>query len=236
MDIVQQLCFDPAYNPNFDPNNSNCKLITRDQQQGTIVNIGSTFLNAGRFRTAGLDVQFDWGVEFADVGVGIPGSFSANVQFNYLDTLTSSVLPTEPLVEYAGTLGPPTTENGLNPGAYRWHTFSTFTYAVGPGTLSLQWDHLPKTKSITAATNPNTPIFGAPAYDLFNLHGTFAVTPGIILRAGVDNILDKDPPIVERNLAPAPGTLAGGSVAAGLGAGRYDILGRRYYVGVQAKF
>jgi len=230
-DIVQQLCFDPKFNPTFDPNNANCKAILRDPAEGTLADLQATYRNDGQFRTAGLDVQLDWNLELRDAGIGIPGSFGANILFNYLDKLESQVFPGEPFFDYAGTLGPPNLENGLNAGAYRWQTFSTFTYAAGPATLSLQWQHLPKTKSIEAATNPNTTRLGAAAYDLFNLHGTFSVTPSVVLRIGVDNLLDKDPPLTERETNPLPGTLAGGARSS-----RYDFLGRRYYVGISTKF
>jgi iron complex outermembrane recepter protein len=233
-DVAQQACFDVAFNPTFDPTAPACLRLTRDPNQGTISDIGSTFTNDGRFRTDGLDVQLDWNVNFEDAEVGLPGSINLNVLFNYLFNIKSATLPTNPLIDYAGTLGPVNGENGLNAGAYEWRTFSTLTYATGPGTLSFEWQHAPKTKSITAATNPDTAVEGSPAYDLFNLHATFAVTPSIIFRAGVDNLFDKAPPIIERNSAPPAGTLAGGAIGTGINGGIFDLLGRRFYAGIKA--
>jgi len=235
-DIVQRQCFDPAFNPTFDVNNPNCQLITRDPTLGTIADLGSTYTNDGRFRTAGVDVQLDWNVDLVDAGTGLPGAVNVNVLVNYLDKLESSTLPVLPLIDYAGTLGPTNGENGLNAGAYRWRSFSTVTYAHGPVTFGVEWQHAPKTKSITAATNPDTTIKGSPAYDLFGLRATFAVTPAVMLRAGVDNLFDKAPPVVERNTAPPPGGLADGSIGTGLNGGIFDLLGRRFYAGVKATF
>jgi outer membrane receptor protein involved in Fe transport len=149
---------------------------------------------------------------------------------NYLDTLKSSVLPELPLIEYADTLGP--AENGLNPGAYKWKLYSSMTYATGPATATFSWSHWPSIKSSVAALNPDTTILGADSYDLFSLHGTFAVTPSIIFRVGVDNLFDQEPRISEVNTAPPPGTTPGG-VLGGIG-GVYDLLGRRFFAGIKA--
>jgi outer membrane receptor protein involved in Fe transport len=46
---------------------------------------------------------------------------------------------------------------------------------------------------------------------------------------GIDNLLDKQPPAVQRN----PGLTTASNVT---NAGFYDVLGRRYYLGVKATF
>src|SRR6185503_11112769 len=101
-----------------------------------------------------------------------PGRFTVNSVFTYLISLKSAELPNDPLVEFAGTLGP--TQNELNAGSFDWKMFNTFGYTVGKWTASLQWQHLPSIDSITAATNSATTIAGAPSYDLFSLSGSFA--------------------------------------------------------------
>lgn len=235
-DIIQRQCFDAAFNPTLSAASPFCAGITRNVGIGTIGDLLGTYLNSGRFRTAGIDAQFDWSVDMQDAGTGIPGTLSLNAVFNYLDKMDSSVLPVLPLNHYAGTLGP-TDENGLNSGAYRWKLFTSLNYAIGPVSVMLQWQHLPSIKSVTAAFNPDTTTVGAPAYNLFNLSGTFAITDDIAFRFGVENLFDKAPPIYEVNTAPPAGTTAGGSIGGtGTQGSYYDVLGRRFFLGAKFKF
>ena len=243
LDTAQRACFDQTFNPAIanDPaaaaQSPFCQAIGRVAGDGALGNVQVTYLNNGRVRTEGIDVQFDWSVP-----VG-PGTFSLNSVFNYLITLKSAPLPAEAgpagdLVEYAGTLGPAGSngvgENGLNPGSFRWKMLNTFSYAVGPANVSLQWQHLPAAKSISYPFDNATPFAGSPAYDLFNLSGNYTVTDNVTLRFGVDNLLNKAPPLVEYN---AETTGLANSVGGNpINAFFYDLVGRRYYAGVNMKF
>jgi outer membrane receptor protein involved in Fe transport len=243
LDTAQRSCFDPTFNPAISSNpaaaaaSAVCQAIGRVAGDGALGNVQVTYLNNGRFRTQGIDAQLDWAFP-----VG-PGTFSLNSVFNYLITMKSAPLPASAgaagqLVEYAGTLGPAGSnaiaENGLNPGAFRWKMFNTFSYGVGPVSVSLQWQHLPSAKSIAYTSNNATPFVGAPSYDLFNLSGTFSITKDATLRWGVDNLFDKAPPLVEYN-ASSTG-LANGIGASPFNAYFYDLNGRRFYVGASFKF
>ncbi len=243
LDSAQRACFDPTFNPAIANNpaaaaaNPFCQAIGRVAGDGALGNVAVTYLNNGRFRTEGVDVQLDWSFP-----VG-PGTFSINSVFNYLITLKSASLPASAgpagaLVEYAGTLGPAGSsgiaENGLNPGAFRWKMLNTFGYAVGPATVSLQWQHLPSAKSIAYPLNNDTPFVGSPAYDLFNLSSTFTVTDNVVLRFGVDNLFNRAPPLVEYNAATNGLANAVGSNP--YNAYFFDLNGRRFYTGINLSF
>src|SRR5690606_18745885 len=111
VDIVQRQCFDAAFNSDLDPGSAFCAGVDRNQN-GTLGNVTRTFLNNGRFKTSGIDVQLDWAVP-----VG-PGRLSLNSVLNYLIDMKAAELPTDPLVEYAGSQGP--SNNGLDGSSYRW--------------------------------------------------------------------------------------------------------------------
>jgi outer membrane receptor protein involved in Fe transport len=228
-DGIYRRCFSTTYNPTLALNQF-CSLISRNPSNGSPAATSVTFTNGGAVRTSGIDGQVDWGVTFKDVGIHVPGSLSLNVLVNYLNefstTTDSGVIP---LVDYAGTLG--TTQVGTNAGAYRWKSFVTTTYAAGPGTLSLQWRHLPSVKNSIAATAATT-FLGAPKYDIFDLSGTFALTRAIGLRFGIDNLFDKAPPVTGANPAAVLPSLPGGALSSGY----YDIIGRRFYFGAKFKF
>lgn len=228
IDVAQQQCFDTSFNPTLSINSPFCAGINRNAGTGSIGNIITTFFNNGEFNTSGVDAQLDWGI---DAG---PGRLSLNAVFNYLIELESRELATNPLIDYAGTLGP--NQNGLNPGSFRWRLLSSASYSLGPAMLSLQWRHLPSIRSINYASDPDTSIAGAPAYDLFNLNGSYALNDTVAVRFGIDNLFDKEPPIFERNTAPPAGVLAGGTFATANGSYLYDLQGRRFYAGVKMTF
>jgi iron complex outermembrane recepter protein len=234
---MQQLCLDSAFNPTLDPNTFFCNNF----QRGTGGGIGAvqlSYTNAGAFITSGVDVQLDWKVQLADTGMQAPGTFGMNLVFNYLSTLKSSPFwsgvpeaSRTPFREYAGKLQAP--DNGLSAnGAYRWKSLANFSYSLDSYSVALQWQHLPAIASGILTTTGAPATTGASAYDLFNLSGGIQINDMIRVRLGVDNLLDKAPPIVNRNLFPVGAALPGGAVSAN----NYDILGRRYYVGVTSKF
>jgi outer membrane receptor protein involved in Fe transport len=229
-DGIYRRCFSEAFNPTLALNEF-CNLIQRDPANGSASTVGITFTNGGEVLTAGIDGQIDWGLNFKDAGIGLPGSFSINLLVNYLDTFkTTTDAGIIPSVDFAGSLGGG--DVGTNAGAYRWKSFTTVTYALQPATISLQWRHLPSAKSAIAAQVPTNTTLGAPKYDIFDLSGTLAVTRNIVFRFGVDNLFDKQPPLTGRDPGAIFPTLPGGSYSPGY----YDVLGRRFYLGAKAKF
>ncbi|AKH41524.1 outer membrane receptor protein involved in Fe transport [Altererythrobacter atlanticus] len=231
--IVQRSCYDPALNPLVatDPaaaaQTAACQALTRNAVTGGLDNVNLTYVNNGRFRVQGIDAQLDWA---GDVG---PGTLGVNVQFTYLLSFKASELPTDPMVEYAGTQGP--TSSGLNGGNYDYRVFTNVNYSIDGFMLGLQWQHLPSIEDATEASFPTTTL-GAPSYNIFHLNGSYALTEDVNLRFGVDNLFNKAPPMTGVNPANtnplATGNLPGGN----LGTGFYDDNGRRFYLGANVKF
>jgi outer membrane receptor for ferrienterochelin and colicin len=224
VDIAQRQCFDPSFNPTFSPDSQYCAGINRVANDGALGNIITTYYNNGRFQTEGLDTQIDWGVNIG------PGRFTLNSAFTYLISMQSAELSSDPLVEYAGSLGP--NQNGLDPGEFKWKMFNTFGYSLGSWSASLQWEHLPSIQSNEYPTNHATTFTGAAAYDLINLNATYSIGKSVVIRAGIDNLFDKWPPITEVDTAPPPGILPGGAYNEIL----YDMNGRRFYLGATVSF
>jgi iron complex outermembrane recepter protein len=67
-----------------------------------------------------------------------------------------------------------------------------------------------------------------PSYDYFDHFASYVVPEGMLsgltLRAGVENLADKDPPLVAS------------AVAANTDPSQYDVLGRRYYFNLTYRF
>ena len=235
IDSVLRQCFTQEFNPNFELNDA-CQRIERDNVTGDMQVVTVNYDNQGAVSTAGVDVQLDWGVRFEDVGIGLPGSFSTNVNFTWLDKFATT--PDQvaiPLTDYAGTLGGG--EVGTQSGSYRWKLFTRFNYTVGPATVGLQWQHKPSIKSAAAATNETTNVAGAPAYDLFNLNFRYELLDNVAIRGGIDNLFDKQPPYVGyfTDDVLGDGTPRFGRAASPYDASEYDVLGRRFYIGATVK-
>lgn len=236
--FVRQQCFDVTRNPGLDPNNPFCRAITRDSGNGVPLLIDVTYTNDVAIETAGIDIQLNWTLDFQEAGLGLPGIFNLNVLGNLLEQLDVVSSPGASAIDYVGTLGPDG-EAQINGGnGYRYRLFTTMNYALGPATVGLQWRHLPAADSVQKASNPDTPFYGVDAYDLFNLNGTYAITSDIVLRMGVDNLFDTDPPRSEYDTRGVgengvlEDTFEGGRAIGGF----YDLLGRRYYIGLKMSF
>lgn len=229
---TQQLCLDKAFNPTYDPNSFYCNNFARGTGGG-IGAIQLAYTNSAAVKTAGVDVQLDWAIPLTET-VGLPGTFSVNSVLNYLITFKTSPFYSgvpegsrQPFTEYADSLLTP--DAGVSSyGQYRWKLFSTFTYSLPGFSVGLQWQHLPHINSGTTNT-------GLPSYDVFSLNTSFALTRMLTLRFGVDNLLDKAPPFGNVNPSPLGAPfyqLPGGAV----NANNYDVIGRRFYFGINAKF
>ena len=87
----------------------------------------------------------------------------------------------------------------------------------------MRWRHLPEMADVTSVTRPASPAPGVPSYDLFDVTLVYKFNDKILVRGGVNNVLDEEPPIVGGTIGQTqPGT--------------YDILGRYYYLGLQLGF
>lgn len=73
---------------------------------------------------------------------------------------------------------------------------------------------------------------GAPKYHLFDLLANYQLTDNLRLRFGIENLLDKAPPLIGRNEDPAPGNDKGGAFNSTF----YDTNGRRFYLGARVNF
>ena len=216
-------------NPTYDPTNYYCSLIIRSNTTGIVNTVQALYQNLPGVRTSGFDAQLEWSVRPMDVGVGVPGQLNVNVAANYLRHFSTSKAPNTPFVDYAGTSGDTAFTGGLLDPQFRWKTTTTVSYALGPWSASVRWRHLPTLRSSTNANAiPTT------AYNQVDVSARWAVTKTYEVRAGVDNLLNADPPIT--GATPAVGTSFASTGAGTTYSSVYDVLGRRFFVGLKARF
>jgi outer membrane receptor protein involved in Fe transport len=240
--------------------NNPCSLVQRLAGTGAAATTTVQFSNEATIWTTGLDFEVDDGWNFDDIGLhAIPGRLQVNWLMSYLfkyDSEASNTPGFNQIYHWAGTLGP--SLNGIDPGSsFKYKMNTTLTYLEGPVSVSLNWRYLPRTHNAAYPLYLNQPGgLGAcgtsvdctddtPSYNIFDLSMTYTFKKNYVFRFGIDNLFDTEPPAVpttgvglQANGTYAPGGTLASDGAGGFGApiSLYDTLGRRFYVGLNAKF
>ncbi len=212
-------------NPTYSFSNPYCQLIRRAATGATDTILG-IYTNIGYFETAGIDVTVDWHSRLSDLGMGsAPGTLSANLGFNYLQKFVVQVANGDTPVDYAGSTG-----FDVNTGVqFRWKSVLTLGYSVGPMDVSLRWNHLPSVENAARVPSPSAQVADTASNDQFDLFGNWRINDTLALRAGITNLLDRDPPLV--GVTPT-NSQAGVTDPSGV----YNELGREFYLGIRAKW
>ncbi len=216
-----------------------CQLLSRNTGSGAEAPTTIESSNLATIRTSGLDVEVDWAAALADMGMAsVPGTIQLNALVSYLNYFDTQSQPGAAWLHWAGTLGPSLT--GTNQGAYKFKTNTTLTYSTGPVSVSVNWRWLPHVHSLSYPTQGYTTdcpgcYQDTKANHQFDLSATYTIMHNYVLRAGVDNIFNTDPPTTGA-VAAIPGFTVATSGQGTTLEGLYDALGRRFYVGLNAKF
>jgi len=244
-DVVGVIAANVALNTCLDTGDPTyCALIVRQHTTGGLTGnniagggyIVQQNLNIANAEVSGVDLQTAYVLHLP----GDAGSLTFGLNGAYLLTAKTTPLPGAHTYDCAGLYG--STCQTVNP---RWrHNLRTtwqspwnFDVAVTwrfVGSVALDNNDPDPTLHGAEHRDPNTgePLykaFGAefPTYSYFDLAGTWNATEDIQLRLGINNVLDKDPPL---------GTVevVGGGAANTYST--YDIMGRQVFMSVTAKF
>jgi len=229
---VYQQCLDPQFNSlvgsaqgsvtgaQMFANSPSCAFINRETTAGDPYGAGrnynAPYINQGGIKSSGIDAEIDWSVKPSDLGAPVPGSFSLNILGTYVKEYAVETFAGSPFVDYTGT-----TVNS----SFQYKLFTTLSYAAGRASVGVRWQHLP---SIDPPPGSPAVLQGAPSHNQVDLFGHWAVTPTIDLRGGVDNLLNAWPETI--------GAQTGINNNVGSTIQDYDTIGRRYYVGLRARF
>jgi outer membrane receptor protein involved in Fe transport len=264
-----------------------CQSVPRNPTSGGADITRLAYDNLATIATSGIDVQLNWSASFADLGATkIPGSLGFNLTTSILNYYRTKASPLDIDLEtdWKGTLGP--NLSGTNPGAYDYRLNAGLNWRVNPFSVSLRWRFLPgvwgagmASQHAIIANNERVAAGGegrilnytpsvaikADSYSAFDMSFNWTVNGTWSLRAGIDNLLDKQPVITgaskgrpyDPKLTPQqnqdnlrnvcsdeartkgcrpPTTFSLATTGQGsTSAGYYDVLGRRYFVGFRAK-
>ena len=204
-----------------------CQLITRNPVGGGRSTVEAPYFNTGVLNTTGLDASVNWSAEFG------PGSFNINTVATFLDRFEMQDNPEEPIFDAAGTFA------GTTPtdvGQFDYRLVTTFSYAFADSQVGLNWRHYPSIKDDDAARDPNTRILPVASYNVLNLFGRYQINDRMEFRGGIDNLLDEEPPVVGADPGSAALGLTPDANVGDTNASFYDVLGRRFYIGLQMNF
>jgi iron complex outermembrane receptor protein len=194
-----------------------CALVQRDQF-GSLWRTGNGFvrdlsLNVGEVHTRGIDVQSSYSMEIGSLG-GLGFSFVGT----WLDTLETS--GTECVRLFGAICGTPNPE---------WRHTARVSWNLPDGIgLSGRWRYFSGVDNDGSSARPAD--LRIPAQSYFDLTLTARIGDHYNFRLGVNNILDRDPPLVGSNACPAG--ICNGNTYSQV----YDALGRYIFAGVTLDF
>jgi len=211
-----QACYNAPvapFNPTYDPNNFFCQTFERNPLNGNIINLQATNQNLATAKTSGVDFQVDWAY---DIG---PGTLDIGWIGTWLENYETQSLPGAPFVQYEhriGNNGPLGSSVGSSFPEWKWQMSANYT--MGALKVGARWNHIAE---MTNRSNANDAI---PAIGYLDLLARYDLTDNLSLRFNINNVMDELPP----TYSPA--------VAANTDPSTYDVLGRRYTIGLTAKY
>ncbi len=192
-------------------------IVTDSGFEGRYINIAS-------LKTSGIDFQARYSMDLADVtGGGDLGSISFDYASTYLIAKDFTPFPGGDPIECAGFVGVACKDAtvAVNP-SYR-HRFLTMWRTPANIDLAVTWRFQTSVDNISGSELEP----GFDSYSYLDLSANLQVTESVNLRAGVNNLLDNDPPLFT---SAGTGTGNGNTFP-----GTYDI-GRFMFVGANFRF
>jgi outer membrane receptor protein involved in Fe transport len=212
-----------------------CNLIQRDSlgtlwalPSGKVIAIND---NLGGYNTTGIDLGLNYAQPLGALGT---------IGFNFLGTRLNK-WEFEPIkgqgkFDCAGYFGPQCSQ-AKGPLPIWRHKFRATWATPWDVQAAVTWRHINK---ISNETTSSDPLLNAPtpdtdtrlgARDYFDLAATWTISKTFTVRGGINNIFDKDPPIVSSVLAD-PAIFGNGNTFPQM----YDSLGRLVFISAIAKF
>src|SRR5690606_15242756 len=168
--FVYAQCFnaDGVSNPtlSIDDPGGYCRMIGRNFFTGERDTVQAPFVNQGTLKTSGVDIAVNWA---KDLQSG--GSFFVNSLLIVLNRFEMQDSPTEPSLDYKGTVPTIPTSIALPGGQYDYRLNTTFRYHFdgGRANVGLVWYHLPDVENQDKVRQPTSTILGVDSYNRFDL-------------------------------------------------------------------
>jgi len=210
-----------------------CNLVQRDSS-GTLWlpnggQITATNQNLGLYYTSGIDIAASY-----TVGVGEMGNFGLHVLSSYMHKWEAETFPGTGRFDCIGLYGP---NCGILSGAPnpKWRHKVRGSWATPWDVdLAVTWRHIDKVNHEGTSGNPllNSSVDATDrtlgARDYLDLAAAWSINKTFTLRAGINNVFDRDPPITGTT---DPSFFGNGNTFPQV----YDSLGRQVFVNLVMK-
>lgn len=227
--LSEQSVIDGCYLLEKDPNGTFCSLIHRSPLNGSL-NAGTetgadvSVINAGKKHTKGVDIVLTYDFDLNKYG-------NLNLRMDATHVMENiqqdgDVFPSYDCVGLIGT-------RCLRPDP-KWRFVQTTSWNYGDLTMQLRWKYMSGLKQDAIVLGgADASDYAKPtieAFSYFDLLASYELTDSVTLRAGINNLFDKQPPIVGNDYGGTTEN-SGNTFPA-----TYDPLGRSGFVGVNARF
>lgn len=213
---IVQRCFNrDGANPTFSPTNQWCQLYNRDANNGGVIGLQQLSRNQAFTKVSGVDIALDFRLNLQKLG-----SLRWNIASTWTEKYESQTTLVDPINNFAGSIG--STTGSATP---KWRANLTTSYSLGDLSLQLtnRWiDKMVHANTVTGGSPVSNT--GTPATWYHDLSASYAFTRNLTLRAGISNLTDQQP----RQYSP--------NIQANTDPSTFDVLGRRYFVGLNASF
>jgi outer membrane receptor protein involved in Fe transport len=220
---------DPTYCANVQRNPANGILFGTTAGAGGYI-VG-TNVNVAEEILSGFDFQANYKLGFDRFGHDGWGSLTFSLVGSLQPEQKNTPLPGADVYDCAGLFGP--TCNGVFP---KWrHTFRTTWNAPHDVQVSATWRFIGGTEyeadsdqpTIGGNTTPDPIAHTIPAVNYLDLAANWNVNEKLAVRVGINNIFDRDPPLIES-------AIVGGALPNSYPT--YDFLGRHMFLALTARF
>ena len=190
-----------------------CDDIFRDIFSGDVVFLAVPLVNAAKEKMRGVDFGARYGFR------ALNSDFTVNWDTSYLDQFDIDFAGARSTVEWAGTIS--NGEGGH--GSYtKWRSNLSLGVDREKWGASYHISYIGDADSQFQRIGATAPRVGSITYH--NLEGSLRLTEKFVLRGGINNLFDKDPPYytdaIDQNTDPFT----------------YDLLGRRFFMKASYKF
>lgn len=222
-----------------------CSLVHRDTSGSIWLSpqgyVQDTTLNTGALRTAGVDINAGYRTDLDRFGLSNMGGINFNFVGTWLDKLETQPLPGDAFYDctslYGAVCGTPSPE-WRHKLRVTWSTPFEYGDWIKSLSLSAQWRYFSEVTLDAYSpdpqlTNPGVQyesdrVLGARSY--LDLAASWTLRDNVNFRLGVNNVLDKDPPLTGASNCPT------GPCNGNTWPQVYDALGRYVFFGLTADF
>jgi len=219
---VRDACFGNAATNYVPFDTSFCAVIPREPVSFDVDGLFDGNANAGFFKTRGIDFELRYGFP---VGFGVMGSDESRITFRIaatrllqFDTNPIAFIP-DLLVECAGKFG-----STCGAPYSKWKGSGTIGWLTGPATFQFRLNYLGAADD--DGSSGDVSITSVGSHVTMDLSAGFDINETFRATFGINNLTDKDPIFIGDSNDEQGNTYPS----------TYDVLGRRFFVGVTAKF